>query len=301
MNGIFNDFKSTWNRPNNGLIQLILINVTVFFAVLLTKVIMTFAGFREIYLEMMSYLMIPADIHQFLYKPWTLFTYFFLHEAPFHLLFNMLFLYWFGNIIMEFKGPGKVITLYILGGVAGGLFYLLLYNTLPYFAGDVAGSKMLGASAGVYAIVVGAAALVPNYRVNLLFFGSVAIKYIAAVYVVFSLANSTGGNAGGNIAHLAGAAIGFLYMSNINRHNIDFGNWFSGIGRKFSNLFKRPSKIKVTHKAEYKTNYRYNAKASGNIEVDQAVIDSILDKISESGYESLTKEEKEKLFNASKK
>ncbi len=301
MNGIFNEIKNSWNRPNNGLMQLIIVNVAVFIAVILTKVVMTLAGYHQVYVEMMSYLMLPADIHTFIYRPWTIFTYFFLHEAPLHLLINMFVLYWFGSILLQFKGQGKLITLYSLGGVVGGLFYLLLFNTLPFFSEQVALSQMLGASGGVFAVVVGAATLVPNYRVNLFLLGEVRLKFIALVYVLFSLADTTGANAGGNIAHIGGALAGFIYVLSLRNHNGDISDIFSGVRGWWNSLFTKPSKIKVTHKAEFQTKYRYNNKPNVGVDVDQAVIDSILDKISANGYESLTKEEKEKLFNASKK
>src|SRR5690606_29429054 len=135
---------------------------------------------------------------------WSIITYMFLHEGFFHILFNMLFLYWFGLLVNEYLGSRKLVNLYILGGLAGGLFFLLIYNIAPFFSDQVQGALMLGASAGVYAIVVGAATLTPNTSFHLILLGPVKIKYIAIFYVLVAFANSSGSNAGGELAHLGG-------------------------------------------------------------------------------------------------
>ena len=216
-NGILEEFKTAFSKPDNGLIQIILINLAVFIVVLLSRIFLTLSGGEELYHAFLLWFMLPAALSEFIIKPWTLITYFFLHEGFMHILFNMLFLYWFGNIIKEFLGGGKVVSLYILGGIAGGLFYLLIYNTIPFFHDRVAGSVMLGASGAVFAIVVGAATFMPNYTMYLLFLGPVRIKYIAIFYVFLSFAQSTGSNAGGELAHLGGAAIGYLYIIQLRR------------------------------------------------------------------------------------
>lgn len=308
--GIMEDFKNAFNRPNNAVMQLILINAVIFLALLIVEVVFSLAQSAGIYHTIVSYLMIPSDIQNFLTQPWSLITYFFTHTGFLHILFNMLFLFWFGKLIQEFLGSEKVVNLYILGGIAGGITYLTIYNLLPFFSDRVAASMMLGASAGVYAIVVGAATFMPNYTFFLLFIGPVKIKYIALFYVVLSFASTTGNNAGGELAHLGGALLGFLYIKQLQQGN-DFGRWISSSLNAMKRLFIRQPKIKVSYKKEsskwgsYTTGFTSTKKSttkktSTSSTVSQAEIDAILDKISDSGYESLSGDEKQKLFNASK-
>jgi membrane associated rhomboid family serine protease len=304
-NSILDDFKNAWDRPNNAVVQIILINVIVFLALIFLKVILFLSGGENVYHAIITRLMLPANLGTFLLQPWTIITYFFTHEGFLHILFNMLFLYWFGRLIAEFLGSNKVISLYVLGGIFGGLFYMLIYNVVPYYSGQIDASLMLGASAGVYAIVVGAATFSPNYTFFLLLLGPVRIKYIAIFYIIISFANTIGSNAGGELAHLAGAGIGFLYIKQLQNGN-DMGSWVIRSMNFVKSFFIRQPKIKVTHRSEKRDKSR-GAKRTVNIKpssstttADQAEIDAILDKISQSGYDSLTKEEKQKLFNASK-
>lgn len=298
MNDIFSEFKGAFNRPNNAHVQLILINLAVFVVMITFRVFLTISGNADVYNSILRLFMLPADIGAFLVKPWTLITYFFLHEGFWHILFNLLFLYWFGRLINEFLGSKKVVNLYVLGGVIGGLTYILMYNIFPFFQDRIAGSVMLGASAGVFAIVVGAATYMPNYTFFLIFLGPVKIKYIALFYVFLSFANSVGANAGGEIAHLGGALIGFFYMRQLQQGN-DIGRPIQSVLEFVKGLFKPSPKIKVTY-TQTKSKAGKSTPPSRTAS-EQAEIDAILDKISESGYESLSKEEKQKLFNASKK
>ncbi|XOV92847.1 MAG: rhomboid family intramembrane serine protease [Bacteroidota bacterium] len=296
-NGIFDEFKHAWDRPNNALIQIIIINVIVFVVLLVLKVLLVVTEQGAIYEVIRSKLMLPASIPYLLTQPWTIVTYFFSHEGFLHIIFNMLFFFWFGRIIQEFLGQNKVIALYVLGGLVGGLFYILIYNLIPFYHDRVDGSLMLGASAGVYAIVVGAATFMPNYTFFLLFLGPVKIKYIAIFYVLLSFSQSIGSNAGGELAHLAGAGIGFLYINQLNQGN-DIGNWIIQFIKWVKSFFVSKPKIKVTHR---KTQQKATSSRNMSMETNQDEIDAILDKISQSGYESLSKDEKQKLFNASKK
>ena len=302
--GILDEFKHAFSRPDNGLVQIILINLVVYVGLICLRVILTLTGGAGVYDQLMQWIMLPAAIPEFLTRPWTLVTYFFLHERFFHILFNMLFLYWFGKIIKEFLGGSKVVNLYILGGLAGGIFYILIYNTIPFFAERIDSSMMLGASAGVFAVVVGAATFMPNYTILLMFIGPVRIKYIAIFYVILAFAQTTGANAGGELAHLGGAALGFFYIKQL-QQGTDWGKWIHGLFAFFKSFFKSQPKVKVTYRKTSKTKGtkkgQSSTTASKPIEsASQEEIDAILDKISHSGYESLSKEEKQKLFNASK-
>ena len=288
-NFIIEDFKNSWNKKDNGLVKIILINVIFFVSMSILQVIFTLSGLTSLFVILLNKLMLPAELKTFIFQPWSLISYFFLHMNFMHILWNMLFLYWFGKIIHDNIGNNAIISLYVLGGIIGGLFYMALYNIIPYYSEMVSESLMLGASAGVFSVVVGSATLLPNYTFYLLFLGPVRIKYIALFYVLLSFLDVSGNNAGGEIAHLGGAFIGFLYIKqlqngiNMGEGIINFINYFSSEKRKT----KRQAD-NVTSK-----NNRDN--------ISQDEIDKILDKISDSGYSSLSKKEKEKLFNASKK
>ena len=287
-NFILEDFKNAWNKKDNGLIKIILINIIVFVSMSMIEVFFTLSGLGAISSGILNKLMLPADLKKFILQPWSLITYFFLHMNFMHILWNMLFLYWFGKIVNDNIGNNAVISLYVLGGIIGGLFYMALYNIIPFYSDRISDSLMLGASAGVFSIVVGSATLLPNYTFYLLLLGPVRIKYIALFYVLLSFLDVTGNNAGGEIAHLGGAFIGYLYIRQL-QNGINMGE---GIIKILNYFNKDKSK-------------KYETKSSiikdENEDISQDEIDKILDKISDSGYSSLSNKEKEKLFNASKK
>jgi membrane associated rhomboid family serine protease len=299
--GLLEDFKNAWGKPNNAVVQIILINVIVFISARVLKVFFDLSSATDTFFYLFQKLELPAEISTVLIQPWTLVTYFFTHFDFFHVLFNMLFLFWFGRIIQESLNSKRVIALYVLGGLAGGILYIFIYNFIPFYQDKVAESFMLGASAGVYALVVGAAVFMPNYTFFLIFLGPVKIKYIAIFYVFMSFIQTTGANAGGEIAHMGGALVGWMYITQLNK-GTDLGGWVISFMNFIKSLFKPQPKIKVTHRGG---NRQPSQKASSNkstfSETPQAEIDTILDKISEKGYESLSKDEKQKLFNASKK
>ena len=286
-NFLIEDFKNAWNKENNGLIKIILINVIVFVSMSILEVFITLSGFGELFNLFLNKLMLPASLKVFIFQPWSLLTYFFLHMNFMHILWNMLFLYWFGKIIHENIGNNAVISLYIIGGIIGGLSYMALFNIIPYYDNRVSESLMLGASAGVFSIVVGSATLLPNYTFYLLFLGPVRIKYIALFYVLLSFFDVTGSNAGGEIAHLGGALMGYLYIRQL-QNGVNMGKGIIDI----LNIFNKNKKEVISK--EEKTNEIKK-------DISQDEIDKILDKISDSGYKSLSNNEKDKLFNASKK
>ncbi|MEB2783339.1 rhomboid family intramembrane serine protease [Algoriphagus persicinus] len=312
MHGNFWDnLRNAFKHSNNSLYKLIAINILVFFVVLIFRVFMTIGGLGDLYSIALSYLMMPASLPKLAFQPWSIFTYMFLHEGIFHILFNMLFLFWFGQLIHQFLGSRKLANLYILGGLAGALFYVLIYNLAPYFSQSVDGSLMLGASAGVFAIVVGAATLSPNTTFFLILLGPVKIKYIAIFYVILSFANSAGANAGGELAHLGGALLGYLYIVQLRKGN-DWGLPVQRVGIFFEDLFSgRKSNVKVSYRkakttsgagfSSFKKASKSTSTQVGSDEATQEEIDKILDKIADRGYEALNKDEKRKLFEFSKK
>ncbi|GAB4036213.1 rhomboid family intramembrane serine protease [Spirosoma jeollabukense] len=305
MSGLFEDFRSEFNKPNNTLVQLILINTVVFLVLLIAKVSLTMAERSGLYIIMEEQLMMPGEVNAFLHKPWTLITYFFTHNDILHILYNMLFLYWFGKLIDEYLGNRRLIGLYIMGGIAGGLVFLAMYNLVPYFQNrDTV--PMLGASAAAFSVAVGAATLLPNYTFHLLFFGPVRIKYIVFFFIVLSIAQSAGANAGGNLAHLGGALMGFTYVKLL-QNGTDLGRPIYWLADGWNNLFRPKPAVKVSYRQRSSTSaqtsaYATSGSSSSAISTpDQDEVDTILDKISRSGYESLTREEKQKLFRASQR
>jgi len=302
MAGFFDELRQNFKRPNNALNQLIIINAIVFVGLGLIRVIGAFSGTNELYAIVDAQFTIPPDLGRFIYRPWTMITYAFSHAGFFHILLNMLVLYWFGMLISQYLGSAKLVNLYVLGALAGAVVFILAYNLIPFLA-DRTTSGMVGASAAVYAVATASATLLPDHRFHLILIGPVKIKYIVAVYIVLSLLNSAGPNAGGNIAHLGGAAIGFLYVRGL-QAGTDFGLWIQMTLGFFQNLFKSKPKIKVTYKKSKSSNQKSSSTSSSSSSSsasEQEEIDRILDKISEKGYESLSKDEKQKLFNASKK
>jgi len=286
-NFIIEDIKNAWNKRENGLIKIILINIIVFVSISVVQVVLTISGLSTFFIMFINKLMLPASLGTFILQPWSLITYFFLHMSFMHILWNMLFLYWFGKIINDNIGNNALISLYVLGGIIGGLFYMAIYNIVPYYGERVSDSLMLGASAGVFSVVVGSATLMPNYTFYLLLIGPVRIKYIALFYVLLSFFDVAGTNAGGEIAHLGGAFIGYIYIRQL-QNGINIGEGIIN----FINFFSE----KKENKKKKKENIQKETE-----ETTQDEVDKILDKISESGYSSLTSKEKERLFNASKK
>lgn len=302
-NSFLDDFKYAWNKPNNAPAQLIIINVVVFLVLAVLMVVSTISGTERVFTVVYNQFSIPPTFGEFITRPWTIITYAFAHSLRgiLHILFNMLIFYWFSKLILEFLGNKRVISIYVLGALAGGVAYLLVYNLIPFYQERLP-IGMVGASAAVYAIVVAAAVFMPNYTFFLMFIGPVKIKYIAGICLVISFLQTTGGNAGGNIAHLGGALIGWLYISQLRSGN-DIGAWVISFIYWVKSFFVSSPKIRVTHRGEDKRKDRAK-KSTVNVQAtktDQDEIDAILDKISQSGYDSLTKEEKQKLFNASKK
>jgi membrane associated rhomboid family serine protease len=294
----WDNLKNAFNRRDNSLYKLIAINLIAFFVLLIARVVLTLSGFGALYKEGLKWIMMPASLSTLAKQPWSIFTYFFLHEGLFHILFNLLFLYYFGLLVHQYLGSRKLTNLYLLGGVFGAGFYLLMYNIAPYFSGAVDTSFMLGASAGVFAVVVGAATLAPQTTFVLFLLGPVKIVYIAAFYVLLSFANSIGENAGGEIAHLGGAMLGFGYIFLL-RKGWDLGIPIQKVGLFFENLGARRAP-KVSYRRTSSTKSTGTNPANKET-LSQEEVDKILDKIADKGYDGLTKEEKRKLFDYSKK
>jgi membrane associated rhomboid family serine protease len=291
--GIWDDIKNSFRNGTN-LTRLIYINVIVFLIITIVAVIGFLLKNEVISGKVLDLLSVPASIDGLIFRPWTLITYMFTHKDVWHILFNMLWLYWFGKIFLEYLDEKKLVALYLLGGITGAIVYILSFNIFPAFTGMIDGSSAIGASASVMAVVIGIAAYVPDYTVNLILLGRVKIKYMALAIFVLTSVMDFSVNSGGKLAHIGGAFLGYFYMLNM-RQGRDMGKWISRIIDFFATLFKPRKKLKVTYKKKVATEYEYN-----KIKTDrQKNINSILDKISKGGYDSLTKEEKEILFKES--
>ena len=291
---ITNDIKYQF-RYGNMVMKLIFVNAGVFLFFGIFYFISFLFQNNTAYNLVLSKVEMPASISTLLYQPWSVFSYMFLHTGFFHVLFNMLWFYWFGEIFVLYLGDKKILPLYILGGLAGAVIYLLAYNLLPVFKPQVDVSMMLGASASIFAIVFAAATIAPDYEIRLMFLGIVKIKYIAVVSLLLDIINIPYGNAGGYIAHIGGALSGYLYIKSL-QGGFDFASPFNKLFDGVANLFKPKSNIKVTYKSETR-----KSEVSLRSKNEQQRVDEILDKIARSGYDSLTKEEKDFLFNYSKK
>ncbi|UYZ65150.1 rhomboid family intramembrane serine protease [Hymenobacter weizhouensis] len=297
---IFNDIRTAFSRRDNALNQLLLINVLVFVFLVLTNAVMRLSGTFEYYPSVLRQFVLPSDLPSLLRHPWTLLTYAFTHEGPFHILFNLLNLYWFGALIREYLGNRRLVSLYVLGALAGGVLFLLAFNLLPALRGMV-GMPLLGASASVTAVIMAAATLLPEYTFMLFLFGAVRIKYIAAVVILLSVLAINQGNPGGGIAHIGGALIGFLFVKQLQRGR-DLGRPVQAVGDWVGALLSGRPRLRVSHRSTPAPAPSAPApKKSAFPRPEQDEIDLILDKISRSGYESLSKDEKQKLFRASQK
>lgn len=296
-NPFIQDFKNQF-KSGSALIKLIFINVAVFLLVHIIGLFLWFFNIQNGAELLVSWLALPAGVIQILYKPWTIISYMFLHEQFFHIFMNMLILYFGGQIFLQFLNQKKLVSTYLLGGLSGGLLYILAFNLFPVFTPIKNMSIALGASASVMAVLIAAATYVPNFVVRLIFLGNVKLKYIALVYIILDIVSIPKGNAGGHIAHIGGALFGFIYIQQLKKGS-DFTVGFNRFLDMLKSLFKPKKKMKVVYKNKSKTrnDYEYNAKKKAN----QQKIDAILDKISKSGYDSLSKEEKAILFEQSKK
>lgn len=283
-NSIIQDLKNKVFHSGDPSYLYIGINTLVFIVVAVINVPFFLSGNSINFDEIISkYFGFPAYLAKLPTRFYTILTYQFFHEGFLHLLFNMLWLYWVGRIFLDFLKPRQFHFVYLAGGFAGAILFALAFNIFPVFISSISGASVIGSSAAVMAIVVATATLVPDYSIRLLLLGDVKLKYLAIAYIILDLIGTASTNAGGSFAHIGGAIVGFTYIKVLQN------------GTDWSNIFKKKPKLKVVKNNEAKPGVKKKESS-----VDQKEIDSILDKISKSGYDKLTKEEKETLFKASK-
>ena len=257
----------------NILEKIIFLNIAIVLAPFLINTILFLFNIKNI--DLIKWFTIDADFGQLIFKPWSIITYGFLHGSFSHIFWNMIILYYFGKILNNLFGDKLLKKLYLSGIVAGGLTYVISYNVFPVFRGVE--SVMIGASAGVMSVLFYLASYSPQMGIRIFFF-DIKIIYIALFLFFYDIIQIPLNNSGGHIAHIGGAIWGYYYC--ISNNGEDFT-------QSIFNIFK--------------TTKKKNTKASqNNNNFDQKKIDSILDKISDSGYDSLTKKEKEYLFKVGK-
>jgi membrane associated rhomboid family serine protease len=277
---IRNELRDAFRGRQNGVIQMIIINCSVFLVVMLFNLgaWATRSGSLSPVFE--HYLGLSPIPQEFFLKFWTLLTYSVLHTDLFHILFNMISLHIFGQILQDFLGPKTVPRFYIAGALSGAILFILLANLLQRTGAMEPGSShLIGASGAVFGIICGAAFLVPNYSINLLFFGPVRLKYVALIFVLISLIQIPNGNPGGNIAHLGGALGGVFYL-----------RYLQGAFRfRTPSLLRKKKPGKVVSIGSRKRFFN-----------EEDELDYLLDKISDKGIHSLSRDEKNRLEELSK-
>ncbi len=293
--GIRDDIKLTFKK-GSSLTRLIYLNIAVFIIITIISAVGFLILNPAISDQTIRLLSVPSSLHTLLIRPWTVITYMFTHKELLHILVNLLWLYWFGRIFLEYFDQKKLVAVYLLGGICGAFAYVASYNIFPAFS-NIAGESipLLGASASVMAIVIAIAAYVPDYTVYLFLIGRVKIKFIAVGIFILTSILDFSYNSGGKLAHIGGAVFGYLYTVRY-RQGKDIGKGINKIIDFLVTIFKPKPKFKVTYKKP-SNDYEYNKARAEH----QKQLNMILDKISKGGYDSLTREEKDLLFKESQK
>lgn len=296
MSSILDDLKIQL-RTGDVTTKLIFWNIALFAVPYIFFAILQLFGVRIEFLDFVSLSSVPRDL---IFKPWSLITYAFFHAGFFHILFNMLMLNFAGRIFLTFFTQKQMVSLYFLGAIFAGLIYIASYAVIPTLA--TVNTSLIGASAAVMAILFATVSYSPLMEIRLFLFGNVKLWHIAVVLIVIDLIQLPVENTGGHLAHLGGAFFGYIYISQL-KQGRDIGKWFTnliaGIGEIFGGK-KRNRTFKKVHR-----NYASKPMQTGTSRIitkdkAQQQLDEILDKISQSGYDSLTKDEKEFLFRAGK-
>jgi membrane associated rhomboid family serine protease len=279
-------------REGSVITRLIYVNIAIFLAFRILNVAFFLSG-KEF--GLLQWFELPADISLVLRQPWSLLSYMFLHFDFLHILFNLLVLYWFGRIFLDYYNQNQLLGLYLLGGLAGGVIYIAAFNIFPVFAGIMTYSRLLGASASIIAILIATAIRDPNREISLFLIGSVRLKYIAIFFIVSYVIGISTNNAGGNFAHLGGAVMGCIFAV-LEKKERDITAFISRGEKWITRIFKKKEKIKIVHKQIPRDDYEYNREKAA----DHEELNRILDKIGTDGYDSLSKKERETLFRHGK-
>jgi membrane associated rhomboid family serine protease len=263
--------------------QILLLNSLSFLAMLLLKIVLVVGGYGAAYASLYQNLVLPTSWSAYLHQPWALLTHFWIHVSFFPTLWGLLLLHTLGQIALHRLGSRHFMVLYLLGGLAGGGFFLLLYNIAPYYRGTTA--ILAGFSGSLYAVMVAAAMLSPQHSLLLFLLGSIRLKYIVGLFILLTVVNLLGDESAAGIAHLGGALLGYVYVKHF--------EWYAWLRRCWADLGRTSKSLKVTYRR-----ISPSVKEEDNMRSDQENLDHILDKVAASGYESLTPAEKQQLFNA---
>lgn len=278
-----NDIKLRY-KSGNIVEKLIYINLAIFLFTLFVSV------FKDLYRGQMNWVLewfsLEDSFSSLLTKPWTIITYGFLHADFLHILLNLITLYFIGNLFITYFTQKQLLNFYLLGTFFGGLLYIISHNYFPLFDGK--SSILIGASAGISAIFIGITTYIPNYQLKIRFIGFVKLWNLAAIWIGLDILALSGTNAGGHFAHLGGALFGFLYVNQVSYKKIK-------IWEKIASLFKSKKHLRTVYKSGKKSNLNKSTSLT------QQQIDGILDKISKSGYDTLSKAEKDFLFKQGRK
>lgn len=282
------------------LMKLVWINIAVFVLLRITAIVCMFAGTPGFLEEVMRQVQLPSHLSTLVTRPWTVITYMFSQYDVLHILFNLLWFYWFGTLFRMVSTPRQMLALYIYGGLGGAVMFLLAYNLIPTFA--YTHGWLIGSSASVIAIVTATAILMPDFRMHLLFIGSVSLKWIAIATIGLVLIGVTGSNAGGEFAHIGGVIVGAWYGLMMKRGQ-DITRPLNRLFDMFVNGWHSITSIRLRNKTP-KSSYKYQSSSASSPSIDdddRAQLDEILDKIKKSGYAALTPEERKRLFDVSRR
>ncbi len=292
MDSILNNFQREFNQ-GSILNKIIYINVGTFFLFSIFNVVcfMLQVNINPI----LNKFYLPSNLETLIKQPWSFISYMFLHNGFLHLLFNMIWLYAGGKLFLQYLNEKQLLSTYILGGFFGGTLFIICYNYIPVFEQLSNGASAVGASASVLAIIIAIATYTPNHAIQIPFIGLVKLKFIAIFIIMLDILSIPKGNSGGHIAHIGGALFGYLYIKQLKKGK-DLSINFNNLIQRLINTFRRKNKFKKIYKRA-KSDYEFNSEKA----TKQKEIDKILEKIANSGYDSLSKEEKDILFSASKK
>ena len=288
-------------QDGNALVMMIAILAIVFCIFKFIYITYYLSGLSEtsFYKNIFNWFRLPANVDKLMTRPWTILTYMFMHDGVFHLLGNLLWLWAFGYILQDLAGNNKLIPLFIYGGLAGAFLFVLSFNIFPRLVAEMPETTLEGASAGVMAVAIATTTLAPDYRIFPMINGGIPLWVLTIIFIIIDFASIPGQNGGGHIAHLGGAAFGFIFILQLRKGN-DWSVWMNNFFTWAGNLFNPEKKEwKKTARKEYfyKTKGTQPFKKVSNI--TQKRIDEILDKINVQGYRFLTDEEKEILKRAS--
>ena len=298
MANILEEIKQNF-KDGSYLTRLIYINAGVFLVVKLLSVILGATGYSNIWI---SYLELPAFLQTLIRQPWSIITYMFMHHDFIHLIFNLLTLYWFGKIFVDYFNQKQLVGLYFLGGIGGAIFYLAAFNITNTLNANIFFSYLLGASASVMAIIFALVRYCPNQEINLALIGPVKLKYLGIAMLVLDVIGTTSVNAGGSISHIGGAVTGYLFAKLMINSGKDITEPVNRVISLINDLFKQNKKPKFTvHRNTSKTDEEWNMENNNRKRDNNEEIDRILEKIKKSGYANLSDEEKKRLFDLSNK